>query len=142
MGILLIGLAVLVAATLLFWTKIKTALNYRPVPGTVGGAIDVASGYVVDATADAALQSLVVLAWTHGDTQTIVLIDQVRKAIQSWNSPPAVVAPPVDPAVAALQSQVAMLVQAAASKSTTTIPAASVWVAPHVPAAMSEHPIP
>ena len=123
MGWILFGLAALLAAILLFWPKIKTVLNYKPTPGTVGGAIDVASGYVVDATADAALQSLVVLCWTHQDTKTIVLLDDVRKAIQSWNSPPAVAVPPVTtPTVEQLAADLAILRSVMASQSTSTRP--------------------
>ena len=118
-----LGIGVALLALLILWPKLM-ALLPASASGKVTAAISTASGYVSDAAADAALQSLVVLCWTHEDTATIVLIDQVRKAIQSWNSPPAVVVP-VSPEVAALQAQVAALTTIVASQTTSKPPAST-----------------
>lgn len=120
MYILLIVVGVLVAATLLFWTKIKVALNYKPIPGTIGGAIETASGYVVDATADAALQSLAILAWTHDDLATIAKLAEVKAAIQKWQAKPAPLPPVVN--VEALAADVAILRSVMASQLTNVKP--------------------
>ena len=109
-----------VIAGLLLWPKIRNILP-AAWSGTVTGAIGTASDYVSDVAADAALQSLVLLAWANGDMAMIELCADIRTLIKSWNSPPS----PATPTIAGLAAELAALRAVVASDTTATIPVAA-----------------
>ena len=123
MGYLTIGLGVALVL-LLTWKKWKVILPVKW-QGTVTTAISTASGYATDAVLVGAEQTQVLSGWVQGDLEYIQMVYTLRKRRESWNSPPAVVVPPVDPAVAALQAQVAALTRVVSSQVTSTPPAAT-----------------
>jgi hypothetical protein len=125
----LLYLAAAIVLLLLLWPKIRTFLPGSWL-GTVTTVMGTASDYATDAVTSAAFTTLAGAGWANSDLPFLAKLDECRQMQKAWNVAPVPPPTPTDPVVATLQAQVAMLVQAAASKSTTTIPSASVWVAP------------